>query len=350
MLAYFDVPFGWGELLRRTYREIVNKDAMGRAAELAYYFFLSLFPALLCVLAVASLFPLQDFTQQVMQMLRPFAPAAVVEIIGNQMISLGERNDTGLLSVGILGALWSSSAAMVAVVSSMNKAYEIEEGRPWWKVRLTAILLTLGLAFFVVLSFVLILLGPEVAEPFARRVGLGPVFVWTWTLIRWPIAFVLVAVAIELIYYFAPDADQDWVWLTPGSVVATLLWLVGSLGFRYYAINFTDYEASYGLVGAVILLMLWFYLTGLVVVIGAEVNAEIEHASPWGKAPGERRPGEKKKIGLAAARAHQARGQGPPPPRAREPFLEGALRPTVVERLLTYATLLVRWRNRSKSR
>jgi membrane protein len=353
MSAHFDLPISWMELAKRTYREAMDDDALGLAAQLAYYFFLSLFPALLCLLAVASLFPLENLVDDMIGTLGPFAPREVVEIIRQQMLSLSERNDTGLLSVGLLGAIWSSSAAMVAVTSSMNKAYDIEEGRPWWKVRLTAILLTIGLAVFILASFTLVLAGPQIAENLAGRIGLGPAFVWTWKILQWPVAFLLVSTGLGFVYYFAPDADQDWVWITPGSLVATGLWLLGSIGFRFYAVNFGNYEATYGAVAAVILLMLWFYLSALVIVLGAELNAEIEHASPWGKAPGEKRePGVRKKIGAAAARAWREQPRpavAPAPMGESRPFTEPALQPTFFERLATYATLLLRWRNRSKS-
>ncbi len=196
---------------------------------------------------------------------------------------------------------------MVSVVSAMNRAYDIEEGRPWWKVRLTAIMLTVSLSIFIAFAFGLIVAGPEVADALAARFSFGGVFVWTWKIAQWPIAFALVAIGIGLIYYFAPDAEQSWVWITPGSLVATTLWLIGSLIFRFYTVNFSNYEASYGAIGGVILLLLWFYLSGLVIVIGAEMNAEIEHASPWGKAPGEQVPGHKKQIGAAAARTYRER-------------------------------------------
>jgi membrane protein len=108
---------------------------------------------------------------------------------------------------------------------------------------------------------------------------------------------------IALIYYFAPDADQDWIWLTPGSVAATTLWLLASLGFKYYVANWGHYTETYGLIGAVMILLLWFYLSGLVILLGAEMNAEIEHASPHGKEEGEKVPGQKRKIGPRALRA-----------------------------------------------
>ncbi len=113
--------------------------------------------------------------------------------------------------------------------------------------------------------------------------------------------------AIGSVYYFAPDAEQDWVWITPGAVLGTLLWVLVSLGFKYYVANFTDYNATYGTVGAVIVMMLWFYMSSLAILIGAELNAEIEHASPHGKDPGEKVPGQRRRIGVAAAREYQAR-------------------------------------------
>jgi membrane protein len=203
------------------------------------------------------------------------------------MAKIAEGQHGGLVTAGLLGALWSSSSAMVAVIGAMNRAYDIEEGRAWWRVRLIAIGLTIALSLLMIVAFTLIVAGPQLADLAARYLAFGSVFVWTWKMVQWPIAFALVAVGIGLIYYVAPDAEQFWVWITPGSLAATSLWLIGSLAFRFYAVNFGDYEATYGALGGVILLLLWFYLSGLVIVIGAEMNAEIEHASPWGKAPGE---------------------------------------------------------------
>jgi membrane protein len=136
---------------------------------------------------------------------------------------------------------------------------------------------------------------------------LGPVFTWTWKILQWPLVFALVAAAVALVYYFAPDAEQDWLWITPGSVLATMLWIVASLAFRFYVTNFASYNETYGALGGVMVLLLWFYVSGIALLVGAELNAEIEHASPYGKDVGEKVAGEKKKIGPAAARAYQER-------------------------------------------
>jgi membrane protein len=146
---------------------------------------------------------------------------------------------------------------------------------------------------------------------------MGPAFEWSWKILQWPVVFGLVTFAMAMIYYYAPDAEQEWIWITPGSIIATFLWLLISLGFKFYVVHFTSYNATYGAIGGVIVLMLWFYVSALAVLVGAELNAEIEHASPYGKEPGERVPGEKKKIGAVAERAWE------------EHLAAGALRPAI---------------------
>jgi membrane protein len=156
-------------------------------------------------------------------------------------------------------------------------------------------------------SLALVLVGPTLAEKVAVWAHMGPVFEWTWKILQWPVVFALVTLAIALIYYFAPDAEQDWAYITPGSILATVLWLVISLVFKYYIANFTSYTATYGIIGGAIVLMLWFYVSALAVLVGAEVNAEVEHASPYGKDPGEKVAGEKRRLGPAAERAWRER-------------------------------------------
>jgi membrane protein len=302
----FAVPLSWSELLKRTVKEANDDDCLGLAAQLAYFFFLAVFPAVLFFLALASFFPLTNAAEAVTQALRPIAPADVLAFFEEQLRRISNADSGGILTIGILGALWSSSAALVAIIQSLNRAYDIEEGRPWWKVRLTAIGLTLALALMVVASLTVVLAGPTIAARLTSVFGLGTVFETTWMILQWPLAFVLVSTALGLVYYYAPDAEQDWVWITPGALLGTVLWIVVSLLFKFYIAHFTDYNATYGAVGAVIILLLWFYLSGLAILVGAELNAEIEHASPYGKDPGEK-VGHRRKIGIAAARAYKAR-------------------------------------------
>lgn len=317
MLARLRVPIGWKELLKRSVEEALADNVFDLAAQQAYYFFFALFPALLFVIAVASFFPLQNLIDDVVQMIGRVAPAEVVTIITDSMRELSKQNSGGILTFAFVVTLWSSSGAMVSIITTLNAAYDVTESRPWWKARLTAIAVTVGIAVFILVSMFLVIAGPTVAENLASRMQLGPVFTWTWLVLQWPVVFVFVAMAIGLVYYFAPDVEQDWVWITPGSIFATLLWLVVSLGLKLYYQLMPDANAAYGTIGGVMVLMLWFYCSGLALLLGAELNAEIEHASPYGKEPGERVPGEKRVVGPRAQRLYEekkAKGEIPTKP------------------------------------
>jgi membrane protein len=235
------------------------------------------------------------------------APGEMVQIFRDQIDNIARGENGGLLTFGLLMALWSSSSAIVSITDALNAAYDIEESRPWWKVRLMAVLLTVGLAAFVLAAFVLVLIGPTLADRIASSAGLGAAFEWTWKILQWPVVFLLIAVAIAILNYFGPDADQDWAWVSPGAVLATGLWLIASLAFKFYVGSFANYNETYGSLGGVIILMLWFYISSLAILAGAEMNAEIEHASPHGKDPGEKVPGQRKMLGARAARAYSER-------------------------------------------
>jgi membrane protein len=270
------VPFF--ELIRRTVKETIDDDCLGIAAQLAYYFALALFPALLFVVALASYLP-YAVVDDVVAALAPIAPAAVLDLIREQLESIVAGEAPNILTIGVLGALWSSSGAMTTILSALNTAYDIPETRPWWRVRLIAIALTIALAVFVLLSFTLIVAGPNFGHYLASWVGLGEQFDTAWRLLRWPVVFVLATTGIAMVFYYAPDADQDWIWITPGSILTTLLWVLFSLGFRLYVTKVGDLAATYGALAGAAILLLWLYLSGLALLIGGELNSEIEHAA-----------------------------------------------------------------------
>ncbi len=245
MFVFCQMRLTWWELIKRTVKETVADDGLGLAAQLAYYFFLALFPALLFLVALASFFPLQHFTDILVGMLSRFTPAMISQLVGDQLRQLSEDRDAGLLGVGLLGAIWTSSAALVSIISALNRAYDIQEARPWWRARLLAVGLTIVLALFILISFTLVVAGPELADFLGAHLGFPSVFTWTWKILQWPLIFCLVSGGFALVYYYGPDAEQEWVWITPGSLLATLFWLLVSLGFRYYAVNFGNYEKAY---------------------------------------------------------------------------------------------------------
>ena len=311
------MPLSWKELATRTYNEIFADDLFNLAAQQAYYFFFALFPALLTLISIASFFPIHNLVGETVDVLGRFAPPDVLTIITEQITKISQSDHGGILTFAFLLTLWSTSGAMVSIISTLNAAYDITEGRPLWRVRVLAIALTVGVALFILLSIGLVLAGPTLAEHLANNLHLGTAFKWASWILQWPVVFALVATGIGTVYYFAPDAEQDWIWITPGSVIATFLWVVASLGLKLYIAYFGNYNETYGTLGGFIVLLTWFYLLGLAILIGAEVNAEIEHASPYGKGVGEKVPGEKKRIGPAAARDYEkrkARGEVPVPP------------------------------------
>src|SRR3954463_4837507 len=317
MLAHLRVPLGWTDLIKRAGKGAWDDNVLDLAAQQAYYFFFALFPALLFVIAVASFFPLQTLTDEVVTNLGRVAPRAVIDIINEQLQQLGNQNSGGILTFAFLVTIWSSSGAMVSIITTLNAAYDVTESRPWWKTRITAIGLTIGIAIFVLVSMFLIVAGPAFAEKLANNMHLGPAFKWTWWVLQWPVVFALVTSAIGLVYYFAPDVEQDWVGITPGSIIATVLWIVVSLALKFYYQLVPDANASYGAIGGIMVLMLWFYCSGIALLLGAEMNAEMEHASPYGKDAGERVPGEKKVVGARAERIYEekrAKGEIPVKP------------------------------------
>ena len=300
LLRALGVRISWREILKRTFDEAFWKDnCLSMAAQLAYYFFFALFPTLLFLVALASYFPIANLIDDMFKTFGGFLPPEALQIITDQILKISDQKDGGLLSLGMLLALSSSSGAMTAIIDTLNHAYGVEERRPWWKVRLTAIALTVAVAVFILTSFALILTGPTLATKLAESWGLGPVFEWTWKILQWPVICAMVSVTIAVVYRFSPDVEQEWVWLTPGSILATTLWMLASLGFKYYVANWGAYTETYGLIGAVMILLLWFYISGLVILFGAELNVEIEHA---GTAGPRRRVGDRTFAGVERRR------------------------------------------------
>jgi len=278
LFSKFTVPIGWAAILRRTCHQIYRGQCFGWAAALAYYSFLALFPALLVVVSVAGFLPLQRVIDQVVQMVGRFAPGDVVAIAREQLVQITDEPHGRLLTLSLVGAIWSMSSGMVALIGTLNQAHHISDGRSWWRIRATAIVLTGALTLFMVLSFTLAMAGPSVGEHIADWFNLGAAFTIAWQVARWPAAFAAAATAIGSVYHFAPDIKREFVWITPGSVAATALWLVISLGFKWYVFHFGNYQKTYGAIGGVMVALLWFYFSGLAILLGAQLNATIDRA------------------------------------------------------------------------
>jgi membrane protein len=267
------------ELGVRVYQEATADEILDRGAALAYYLLFALFPGLLFLTTLLGLLPIPDLMERLLgyarQALPPDAASLVERTLGE--IQAGARG--GLLSIGVIGALWAGSAGMAAVMNALNVAYDVTEVRPFWRRRLVAVALTVGFAIFIITALVLMVFGPRIGEAVAGAFGLGGLFTALWNVISIPVVILLVLVGIALVYYLAPASKQQWRWVTPGSLTALVLWLALSFGLRLYVTSFGNYNATYGSIGGVILLLLWLYLSSVVILLGAEVNAEIEHAA-----------------------------------------------------------------------
>lgn len=302
MFAYFRVPLPWRELARRTIVDTFEDGCPGLAAQLAFYFLLALFPALLFLVSLIAYLPVDAAIGTMFERLQPFLPRDVLLLIESEIDKLMRGNQQSLLTFAIAGAVWSSSSAMTAVITTLNRAYDIEEFRPWWQTRLIAVALSVALAVFVVLALALVLGGADLAEAVASWIGAGELFEQVWALVQWPVALLFVVFAVDLVYYFAPNADTRWVWISPGSLLATALWLLTSFGFKLYLQHVSNIAVVYGALGSVIVLLLWFYLSGFAILVGAELNAEIDKALP-SRDDAPQSPEHRKRIGPAAERA-----------------------------------------------
>jgi membrane protein len=265
------------DLAKRVWSEASEDDATGRAAELAFYFMLAFFPLLIFMISVLGFAPgAQD---RLVDYLTKAAPPEAKGLLRDWVSDVAIKTTGRLLSFSLLGALWAASSGMAALMRTLNIAYEVEESRPWWKSRLVAIGLVLALVIFVIGGALLIIFGDQLAAALASRFGLGGVFAATWPYVDYLIGLALLTVGMGMIYCFAPNAEQRWRWITPGAVFAVVAAVIASFLFSIYLSYARSYSAVYGSLGAVIVLMLWFYILGLAIFLGGEVNAEVEKAA-----------------------------------------------------------------------
>ena len=272
------------ELAVRTWKESNEDNVFGRAAELAYYFLLALFPMLIFLTSLVGFLP--GAQENIINSIGKAAPSQVMEVVRQFMHDVVENRSGGLLSFGILATLWAASNGVSAVMDTLNTAYDAKESRSFIKKRVVALGLTVALSVLVVGGTVLIMFGDRFAEWLGGALGIGAAFTTAWKILDYIIGLGLVFLGIQLIYYFGPNIKQAWQWVTPGAVVAVAGLIVSSLALSLYLRYAPDYSATYGSLGAVIILMLWLYIMGLVLLVGGEVNSEIRQAAagkPRGK-------------------------------------------------------------------
>ncbi|MFJ3481981.1 YihY/virulence factor BrkB family protein [Pseudomonas sp. NPDC090202] len=278
-------------VLVKTVKEFLDDEMSTYASALAYQMLFSLFPFLLFLIALIGFLHLPDFFSWLRLQSELVLPPQALDQV-NPVIDQLQQSKGGLLSVGIVIALWTASAGVRLLMSAMNAAYDVVEGRPVWKRIPLSILYTIGIAGMMLATAGLMVTGPQVMSWLAAQIGMEDFIVTLWTIVRWPAIILLMMVAVAIMYYVMPDVKQTFRFITPGSVLAVVVWIIASLGFAYYVKTFADYNAMYGSIGAIIVLLLYFYISSAVLLLGAEMNAVIEHMSAEGKDAGEKVPGD----------------------------------------------------------
>ena len=268
------------QTLKATIQEFVRDDALGLAAQLAYYLILAIFPFILFSVALLDAFGSSDprFVDELFEYLRQVMPGQVFDLIETYTERTLRDEDTapGLLSAGILGTIWAASGAFSALINALNRAYDVQETRPFWKVKGIAILMTFGLSVLILGGVLLLIAGPSIGETIARVFTLDDEFLVAWEIARWPAGLLFMVATVALLFYFAPDAGQPFRWITPGGFVGIALWVLASLLFNLYlSSDFNTYDKTYGSIGTVIVLLLYLYISSLTILFGATLNATL---------------------------------------------------------------------------
>jgi len=258
----------------------VGKDELSiRSGALSYYFFLSLFPMILFLVSLAGIFAGQgtQLREHIISGLRNLAPGSASDLVSRVVARTINSSSPFKLAIGLVGALWAASNGMSAIAASLNVVHEKHESRPWWKQGLTVVALTMALGALLVVALILVLYGGKLGQVITGGSALGGVFRGAWDVAHWAISLAAMFLAYSLVYYYAPDVkERKWHWITPGAAVGIALWMLASYGFRVYLHFFNSYSATYGSLGAVIILMLWLYITGFALLIGDVLNWVIE--------------------------------------------------------------------------
>ncbi|MEI5908588.1 YihY/virulence factor BrkB family protein [Bacillus spongiae] len=250
---------------------VKNSEVSGFAAQLAYFFLLSLFPLLIFLVTLLSYLPYT--TEDILQVIEDFAPSETLILIRSTLNEVMEKGNTGLLSFGIIATIWSASRGLHAVIKSLNRAYEVEEERPFLMQIVVSMLLTLALIFVFFLVLLLPVFGEQIGFYISAELGFSRFFSIVWESVRWALTPFVLFVIFVVIYFLGPNKKIRCTSAFPGAIFASIGWVIVSYGFSYYVRIFANYSATYGSIGGVIVLMVWLYLSGIIILIGGEINA-----------------------------------------------------------------------------
>jgi membrane protein len=276
----------WLAAFKRSFASFRKDDCPGLAQQVAYSSLLAFFPATAFLVGALGLFNLFD---DLKSLLDPIAPSGVIDFIGGLQRDSGGGTSAAAFLIGLFGAIWAASGAMTSVIKAMNRSYELQETRPFWKVRVIAVILVVLSGITTAGIFLLIVVGGALGNAIATKAGLHGAFEWAWGIARWPIAFCAILLFFGLVYDLAPSKKQrSWKWVTPGALVGGLLWLLLSGLFALY-VNFAgNYTRTYGALASGVILLLWLNYSAFALLFGAELNAALERQADIKAAGGER--------------------------------------------------------------
>jgi membrane protein len=286
--------------LMRTYDDVTRNHTLQMAAALSYYFVLSLFPSLIFLSAVVAYLPVPNLFEQALSTMSRFLPPDSMGLVRRVLADVITPNRGTFLSFGILGTAWAASGGFAAAIEALNIAYDVKDDRPFWKTRPLAIALALITGFLLLLALSVMIVGPRFGEWLAARIHLSHLFVLLWPYIHWTIAIGFTVLAVEALYFLAPNVKQRFLATLPGAVLAVGCWLGLSYLLGMYFRHFAHFNKTYGTLGAAIALMTWLYWTGFAMLLGAELNAELAKISKEGKIQEKREPPSITRIGIAA--------------------------------------------------
>ncbi|MFG2132907.1 YhjD/YihY/BrkB family envelope integrity protein [Streptomyces sp. NPDC048751] len=267
----------WLAVLKGTVKEFKDDELTDRAAALTYYGVLAMFPALLVLVSMLGLAG-KSATDEVLNNIKTLAPGSARDIISDAVQQLQGRGGIGsvMAVVGLVLAVWSASGYVAAFIRSANAVYDIPEGRPVWKVLPVRLGVTVSLLVLAVVSALIVVFTGEIARQAGATLGIGDTALTVWAFVKWPVLVVLVTVMIALLYWAAPNVKgRGFKWITPGSVLALLIWLVASAGFAFYVANFASYNKTYGTLAGVIVFLVWLWISNIAILLGLEFDAEL---------------------------------------------------------------------------
>jgi membrane protein len=294
------MPIRIKHALLRTYGDVLRNHTMQMAAALSYYFVLSLFPALIFLSAVVAFLPLPDLFNQALAMMARFLPSDSMGLVRRVLSDVITPNRGTFLSFGILGTLWAASGGFSAAIEALNIAYDVQDDRPFWKTRPLAVGLALMTGALMLVALSVMIVGPRFGEWLADRVHLSYLFVLLWPYIHWSIAIGFTILAVEALYFLAPNVKQRFAATLPGAILAVGCWIALSYLLGLYFRQFANFNKTYGTLGAAIALMTWLYWTGFAMLVGAELNSELAKTSSDGKIEEKHEPPTITRIDLAA--------------------------------------------------